>query len=113
MPEIHSSGLFGTELANVLEPDSGRVIRIWWALAWRTMVGMVGGTLLASGAAFMCKAFLGMVGAVLGLPGGTVTVISNGFEVVMTILFGVGATVVAVGTVLRKDFRGFRLALLK
>ena len=113
MPEIRSSGLFGNELVNVLEPDSGRVIRIWWALVWRTIVGIVGGALLASGVAFIGGLFLGLVGAVLGLPGGPVTVISNAFGAVMTILFAVGATIVAVGLVLRKEFRGFRVVLLE
>ena len=113
MPEILSSGLFGDELVNVLEPDSGRVIRIWWALAWRVIVGMVGGALVASGVAFIATSFLGLVGAALGLPGGAVTVISNAFAVVMTILFAVGATIVAVGLVLKKEFRGFRVVLLK
>jgi len=54
-----------------------------------------------------------LVGATLGLPGGPVTVISNAFAVVMTILFAVGATIVAVGLVLKKEFRGFRVVLLK
>jgi MFS family permease len=113
MPEIRSTGLFGNELVNVLEPDSARVIRIWWALTWRAIVGIVGGALLASGVAFIGTLFLGLVGAVLGLNGGAVTVISNAFGAVMTILFAVGATIVAVGLVLRKEFRGFRVVLLK
>ena len=92
MPEIRSTGLFGNELVNVLEPDSARVIRIWWALTWRAIVGIVGGALLASGVAFIGTLFLGLV---------------------MTILFAVGATIVAVGLVLRKEFRGFRVVLLK
>jgi MFS family permease len=113
MPEIQSTGLFGNEPVNVLEPDSARVIRIWWALAWRAIVGIVGGALLASGVAFIGTLFLGLVGAVLGLNGGAVTAISNAFGAVMTILFAVGATIVAVGLVLRKEFRGFRVVLLK
>ena len=114
MPKIRSSGLFGSDqLVDVLEPDSGRVIRIWWALVWRAVFGIIGGALLASGAAFIGALFLGMVGAALSLPGGSVTVISQAFGVIVTILLALGATIVAVGSVLRKEFRGFRLALLE
>ncbi len=84
-----------------LEPTWPRVVRVWWLISWRSMVGAM---LLGEAAGFV----LGIVVAPLHLPKQIGTV-SGG---VMGGIIGLVWFVVVIRMALRKKYGDFRIALL-
>ena len=84
-----------------LELTSSRVARIWWLLAWRSVVGS-----FAIG--FALGFVFGVLAYFMGLPRETVTLVSG----LLGALTGLAWSFVVVGMALRKKYSDFRIVLV-
>ncbi|MGA8763859.1 MAG: hypothetical protein WB562_13420, partial [Candidatus Sulfotelmatobacter sp.] len=85
-----------------LEITWERVTRIWWLLVWR---GLLGGWILAVALAFL----IGEAGGRLGLDFPTTAAIGTA----ISSLAGLAWALLVVKMALKKNYEGFRLALVK
>ena len=87
---------------NVLEVTKGRVIKVWWCLAWRFYL---------YGAVVAC--LLGLSSGLLSANISEATVvICEGLKVVIMVVALILISIVVVKTVLRKKFSDFEIALV-
>ena len=88
-----------------LEATWPRILRVWWALAWRNLI--------AIGVAMLIGA---LVGAVLGFIMGMLGVAPETIKASLMpvgLLIGLAISVIPVRMVLNRDFGDFRLALVR
>jgi hypothetical protein len=84
-----------------LEVTWGRVISVWWLLAWR---GTLGAVLIGAVVGFI----IGFIGALAGVQQETITSLST----IAGAIVGLGWAIVVVQMGLRKRYGDFRLALV-
>ncbi|MEE8530759.1 MAG: hypothetical protein V3S34_00925 [Hyphomicrobium sp.] len=84
-----------------LDPTWGRVMSVWWLLAWRTMVGAV---LLGGAVVFV----FGAITALADWPADKIQSVSAVLGGVIGALWGI----VVVSMALKKRFGDFRIALV-
>jgi hypothetical protein len=85
----------------MLDITWGRVLRIWWLIAWRSLTGAVF-------IGVVIGAIVGFVGALAGVPRSVVTLTAP----IIGGVVGLGWGVVVIRMALKKNYRGFRLALI-
>lgn len=85
-----------------LEVTWGRVMSVWWLLAWRSGLGAV---LIGAAVGFV----IGLVGALAGVSTDTITVLST----IAGAVVGLVWAIVVVRMALRKQYGEFRLALVR
>ena len=86
---------------NEITPTNSHVARIWWLILWR---GLLGSMLMG-----------GVLGAVIGFVGAAAGVNLNSIQLLSTALgglVGLGWGFLVVGQALRKNYDGFRIALV-
>ena len=101
------------EPLNTVEPGWGHVLRIWWALLWRSGFALSCGLLLGAAASFASAIVLGMIAAILKLPPGVVDRVAHAFATLLAVIVVPVSSLVALRTILNKDFQGFSLVLLE
>jgi hypothetical protein len=84
-----------------LEITWGRVMSVWWLVAWRSGVGAV---LLGAAIGFV----IGFIGALAAVPVQTITVLSTAAGAIVGLVWAI----VVVRMALRKHYGDFRLALV-
>ncbi len=84
-----------------LDPTWGRVMSVWWLLAWRTMVGAV---LLGGAVVFV----FGAITALENWPADKIQMVSS----VLGAVIGVLWAIVVVRMALKKQYGNYRIALV-
>jgi hypothetical protein len=84
-----------------LEATWGRVISVWWLLAWR---GLLGAVLIGAVVGFI----IGFIGALAHVSQETITLLSS----IAGALVGLAWAIMVVRMALRKRYGEFRLALV-
>lgn len=82
----------------------GRVVRVWWAYAWRNFVAVLAAVLIG-----------GILGFVLGVILGIVGIAPNTIKVVtapLGAIIGLALSIIPMKMILGKDFGQFRLVLV-
>jgi hypothetical protein len=88
-----------------LEITWGRIIRVWWAFAWRNLI-LIFVSMLIGG---IFGTVAGFVGALLGFSLEAIQMV----VVPISFLIGVAISVVPFKLLLGKDFKGFKLVLIQ
>jgi hypothetical protein len=84
-----------------LEITWPRILRIWWLMVWR---GLIGGVVLG----FIIGFVIGFIGAMLGFPEKEIII----FNVILGLLWGFAWAMVVTRMALRKRYADFRLVLV-
>lgn len=86
-----------------LEVTWSRVVKIWWAFAWRNIVaiaaGVIGGAILGM--------ILGFIFLKLGVPAETTKTI----VMILGVVLGLVISIIPIKMVLKKDFGEFKIVL--
>lgn len=99
-------------IIDVLPVTTGRVLRVWWAYFWRSIVALMAMfvVILLSSIAFGVIFSLAM--PLLGLGMDTAHGLSQLMGTLFGLLAGVLASIIPLWLILGKDFGEFRLALI-
>ena len=87
-----------------LEATWNRAIRVWWSLAWRSIIAAIVAMVFGGVVGFI----VGVVGAILQLPIQAIQSVAA----VLGIVIGLPISVVPIKLILGKDYGEFRLVLL-
>ena len=91
----------------------GHVIQVWWALAWRSVAGLICAAAVAVPVGFAISLGFGGLARAFGRPMDSTVEAARMLAGVQTLVIFLCSSGIVLRRVLRKQFRGFRVVLLR
>lgn len=99
-------------MIDVLPVTAGRMMRVWWAYFWRSLMTLLAGFIVIFLTGLLFGLLFGLAMPALGLDKQALQGISQTLGTVLGFILGLLSSVIPMWLILGRDFGEFRLALI-